>query len=224
MHALSLLLLQAIVPSVGEPTIDPDVIYYDYLESPGGRLRGGVVAVEPGNPLHTLTGEPPEKSLSPVTTLMDNGPVDNRVDLVFVGDGYQAAELPGYASDVDALLPGFFSREPLDAYISYFNVHRVDVTSIDSGVDNDPVLGVNKNTALDMAFWCSGTERLLCVNIPKASSQASSAPDFDQILALANSTKYGGTGFAASDMPPWPPRTARRSSSRCTSSATPWAT
>jgi hypothetical protein len=180
--------------------LDPEVIYYDYLETAGGRLRGGLLAVEPGNPLHTRTAGPPTEGLSPVTTLMDNGPPANRVDLVFVGDGYQAAELSGYATDVDALEPSFFAREPFDAYIAYFNVHRVDVTSIDSGVDNDPVQGVTKNTALDMQFWCGGTERLLCVNINKAYDHANSAPDVDQVLALANSSMYGGAGFPASDI------------------------
>ena len=94
------------------------------------RRWGGLVAVDPLNPLHTLRPEPLPESLSPVTTLMDNGPSANRIDLVFVGDGYQAGELGLYASDVDGILPVFFAKEPLDHYISFFNVHRVDVTSI----------------------------------------------------------------------------------------------
>ena len=204
MTSLLLLLLpsvaQSAVQSASEPTTADEVIYYDFLEHEGGALRGGRVAVEPGNPLHTLTTQPLPEGLSPVTTLMDNGPVTNRIDLVFVGDGYQAAELPAYASDVDGILPVFFAKTPLDHYISFFNVHRVDVTSVDSGVDNDPVQGILKNTALDMAYWCGGTERLLCVNVGKAYNHANGAPDVDQVLGLANSSMYGGAGYPSSDL------------------------
>jgi len=72
----------------------------------------------------------------------------------------------------------------------------VDVTSTDSGVDNDPVQGVQKQTALDMTYWCGGTDRLLCVNVGKANNQAANAPDVDSILALANSGTYGGAGYS----------------------------
>lgn len=168
-------------------------IYYDYIED--GALRGGRVPLDPTNPLHADTGQMAFASTSPVTTLLDNGPSANRIDIVFVGDGYTAGELGQYALDVDAVWPTFLDEAPLDAYASYFNIHRVDVTSTQSGVDNDPVQGIFKQTALDMSYWCSGTDRLLCVNVSKANAQARNAPGHDCVLALANSTTYGGAGY-----------------------------
>ncbi len=197
---LLLLALQVAAADAGQPVEAARFVYYDYLESSGDRLRGGRVLVQPGNPMHERTGEPLPESLDPVTTLMDNGPTANRIDLVFVGDGYQAGQLGTYASDVDGILPVFFAKEPLDHYVAFFNVHRVDVTSTDSGVDNDPVQGIARNTALDMAYWCGGTERLLCVNVNKAYNRAGAAPDIDQVLALANSSKYGGAGYPGSEL------------------------
>jgi hypothetical protein len=67
-------------------------------------------------------------------------------------------------------------------------------------VDNDPVRGIERDTALDMEYWCFNTERLLCINVAKAYQAASSAPDIDQVIAIANSTKYGGAGYPASDL------------------------
>lgn len=172
----------------------PPVIFYDYVEN--GVLRGGVVPVDPTNPL--LSNDPGESrvSRSNWVTVVDNGPPANRVDIVVVGDGYTAAELGDYAAHVDTIVPAFFSEPPLDAYASYFNVHRVDVVSNESGVDNDPTQGVRRDTALDMEYWCSNTERLLCVHTGKANNQAANAPEKDQILAIANSTKYGGAGYS----------------------------
>jgi hypothetical protein len=46
-----------------------------------------------------------------------------------------------------------------------------------------------------MGYWCSGIQRLLCVNVSKANAQANSAPGKDSVLALANSGTYGGAGY-----------------------------
>ena len=135
-----------------------------------------------------------------VETILDNGASSNRIDLVFVGDGYQAAEIGAFAPRAVAALEELFQYEPFTSYQPYFNAHRVDVISNDSGVDNDPDQGISRDTALDMAFWCGGTERLLCVSVSKAWAAATNAPDVDQIFAVANSTKYGGAGYPSNDI------------------------
>lgn len=192
-------------------------IYYDYLE--GDTLSGGSIVADPTNPLHAridvaesggsgtvsgaagLTSSGAQVGASSSSTpIVNNGPSANRIDIVFVGDGYTEEEMPSYASDVARIVPQFFNKEPLKEYASYFNVHRVDVISAESGVDHDPTTGILKNTALDMQYNCSGIARLLCVNVTKAYNQALSAPEVDQILAIANSSTYGGAGYAASDL------------------------
>ena len=67
----------------------------------------------------------------PVTSIRENGDPSNRVDIVILGDGYTADELAKYASDVEKGIDGFFSQDPFKEYQDYFNVHRVDVISID---------------------------------------------------------------------------------------------
>ncbi len=132
--------------------------------------------------------------LSSVKTILNNGLV-NRVNVVLIGDGYTNSQLSQYADDAQNISDKFLDQEPLKSYKSYFNVHRVDVISAQSGVDNDLSNGRKRDTALDMNYWCSGIERLLCVNIQKAKQYAANAPKVDQILAIANSTKHGGAGY-----------------------------
>ena len=67
-------------------------------------------------------------------------------------------------------------------------------------MDNDPTQGVQKNTAMDMGFWCNGIDRLLCVDVGKAYQYAGNAPDVDLVLALANSSTYGGAGYPPQDL------------------------
>jgi len=140
------------------------------------------------------------RGVTNVVTLIDNGPPSNRIDLVFVGDGYLAQELDSYEVHVNNAVDAFFGIEPLQSYLPLFNVHRVDVVSNESGVDNDPVNGIEKDTAMDMGFWCSGIERLLCVNTSLAWGYANNVPSTDAILAVANSSMYGGAGYSSAEI------------------------
>lgn len=169
-------------------------VYYDGLDR-DGQLTGGVILLE--RPLIDRS-LPPTDARS--VTIIDNGPTANRIDLVCVGDGYLEGELGLYASHVTESLAGFFAQVPFSTYATLFNVHRVDVVSNESGVDNDPVPGIDRDTALDMAFWCGGIERLLCVDVGKAYAHALNAPDLDQVFASANSTMYGGAGYTDSEL------------------------
>jgi len=193
--------LALLAPRAGaqEPVLVTDDVFYDVI-LPDGTLAGGRTQIVVPDRSQIV-----DRIAAPMTTLtaLSLGPVPdpaNRVDIVYVGDGYTAAELGAYASHVAAIQPTFFNKEPFDTYENYFSVHRVDVASNESGVDNDPNQGVMRDTAMDMAYWCGGTERLLCVSVFKATSFANNAPDVDQIVAIANSSKYGGAGYSSSNL------------------------
>ncbi|MGH7242334.1 MAG: M64 family metallopeptidase [Phycisphaerales bacterium] len=131
----------------------------------------------------------------------DRGLANNRVNLVFVGDGYLSSQLGQYAIDVQSGAARLFSYEPFKTYQNFFGIYRVDVVSQVSGVSNDPTNGINRNTPLQMAFWCNGIDRLLCVNTTAARQYANNAPfPPDQVLAVANSLKYGGAGYGSVDV------------------------
>src|SRR6187200_2987027 len=110
-------------------------------------------------------------SAQTLTNIRDTGPSDNRIDIVVLGDGYTQAELPKYASDVDRFMDGFFDQEPFREYQNYFNVHRIDIVSSESGADHpsrNP--SVFKNTALDGTYDCGGIQRATCVNFSKVNA------------------------------------------------------
>lgn len=173
-----------------------ETVYYDTLDA-NGALTGGQVEMWVPSRSAPVELRPAPAVLLSTSVLVNPA---NRLDLVFVGDGYTAAQLAIYATQVNTASNSFFNKVPYSTYRNYFQVHRVDVTSVDSGVDNDPSQGVLKNTAMDMKFWCNGTERLLCVNVTKAYGFANNAPDVDLVAALANSTTYGGAGYPSNDL------------------------
>lgn len=158
-----------------------------------GHLSGGLYEV----PQTLLEGEPQSLDGFSGRGFTD----DNRIDLVIVGDGYTASEMGQYQLDATAIADDFFRYEPFIRYEPYFRVTTVEVISNQSGVDNDPSPGINRDTAMDMAYWCNNIERLLCVNVSAARGFAfAGAPDVDQILAIANSSKYGGAGYSSNDL------------------------
>lgn len=169
-----------------------------------GILTEGVHVCYPGED-GLLTGQIVEMQIEPsVLEIQSRGKSrgigDNRLDLVFVGDGYTAAEMTTYHNHVDNVVDDFFRYEPYTTYEPYFRIHAVEVVSNESGVDNDPTQGINRDTALDMAYWGNGIERLLIVNVSKAYSYTTGLIDVDQVLAVANSSKYGGAGYPSSNL------------------------
>ena len=132
----------------------------------------------------------------PVQTIVNNGDPANRVDIVILGDGYTAAEMSKYQSDIQQFVQLMFEQEPLKEYQRFFNVHRIDVASAESGSDH-PENNTFRNTAFDSAYNCGGIQRLICANTSKAANVAfnSLAPSqIDLIILIVNDPVYGGSG------------------------------
>ena len=85
--------------------------------------------------------------------LQITGPPSERLNLVIMGDGYQAHELDQFRADVDRNLNVQWSIEPFRSYRHYFNVYRLEIVSQDSGISCDPDDGnVKRNTPLRLGF------------------------------------------------------------------------
>ncbi|OKJ93495.1 peptidase [Streptomyces sp. CB03234] len=151
----------------------------------------------------TAEDRPPVTETATVFPVQTTGPADKRFNLVLLGDGYTAEQLPEFRADVDKHLNVLWSIEPFASYRSYVNVWAVEVPSAESGVDCDPDLGApRRDTPLGMGFWggcdANSVQRLLTVDSGAASALADLVPGSTsanrQIVALANSDTYGGAG------------------------------
>ncbi|HEX8293221.1 MAG TPA: M64 family metallopeptidase, partial [Pyrinomonadaceae bacterium] len=132
----------------------------------------------------------------PFETIVNNGDPSNRVDVAILGDGYTAAEISKYRADVQQFMQGFFEEEPFREYQRYFNVHRIDVASAESGSDH-PEAGTFRNTAFDSAYNCAGIQRLICAHLGKVETALTNslAPaQRDLVILLVNDETYGGSG------------------------------
>ncbi|WP_328718363.1 M64 family metallopeptidase [Streptomyces sp. NBC_00247] len=131
-----------------------------------------------------------------VTVLSQTGPSAARMDVAIIGDGYTASQQADFLADARARWAEVTAVEPYRSYTGLFNVWAVGAVSAESGISGDPTAGVVKNTALGSYFWCSSTERLICVDLAKVKTYAAKAPAADLVVVVSNSTKYGGAGYS----------------------------
>lgn len=143
-------------------------------------------------------------SLSVSAAVVDSfrikGPVGNRVNIVFLGDGYQATEMDLYRQHTKTMLQHMFDEgeEPFARYTNFFNAHRIEVLSSQSGAD-DPSEMIYRDTALDATYDCASISRLICIDQFRAQKimDAALAPlqiRDDMRIASVNDTQYGGSG------------------------------
>ncbi|GAA2089546.1 M64 family metallopeptidase [Actinomadura alba] len=158
-------------------------------------LSGQVLDAEPA-----AADEVGEAAVVPIQVTGDPA---KRFNFVILGDGYTAADMPKFRADVDEHLSTLWAFEPWKTYRSYVNVYAVEIVSGESGVSCDPDLtSARRTTPLKMGFWggCNpaSVQRLLTgdnaaidgyANLVTGTTNANR-----QVLALANSTTYGGAG------------------------------
>ncbi|MET8682337.1 M64 family metallopeptidase [Streptomyces sp. NPDC004647] len=172
---------------------DRDGHRVEYFSSPTAHPRH--VEVPAATPRRLAGGSGSLAGDGDVTPIVENGPTDDKLDVVVIGDGYTSAELDRFHTDAKEKWHEITGVEPYTRYQNLFNVWAVDAVSAQSGVSGDPSQDVVKDTALDTYFWCDGLERLLCVDTDKVEGYAAKAPEADLVIVVANSAKYGGAGY-----------------------------
>ena len=130
-----------------------------------------------------------------VKTILDNGPTENRYDLVILGDGYTEGEQGDFDKDARNVSAALFEEEPYKTLAGYFNVHTVFRASVESGADHpDADPPVYRDTAYGARYDTGGTGRCLYIaNTSLALRDASLAPAVEgRMIVLVNDSRYGG--------------------------------
>jgi len=133
-------------------------------------------------------------------TVEQNGTRAQRINLVFLSEGYTAADMPNFATHVNTAVNFLFSKEPWQQYRSYCNVYRIEIASNESGCDNGNSSGPGglRDTYFNAGFNSPTVGQLLTLG-GTGTSRAytllnSLVPEYDQPVVLVNDTKYGGAG------------------------------
>ena len=141
-----------------------------------------------------------------MTQILSSGPVGSKVNVAVLGDGFAAGtDQTTYNNKVqDLLLNGLFRHDYYFEDIQAFNVFRVNLISVDSGVgtkqyNNGTLLSTTtKNTALGIYYSGSWSHCWLEWG-PNSGTLINNAlntwvPDHQIVLILLNNPGFGGCG------------------------------
>ncbi len=141
-----------------------------------------------------------------MTQILSSGPTGTKVNIAVLGDGFaDGADQTKYNNKVnDLLFNGLFKNDYYFEDIQAFNVFRVNLISVDSGVgtktyNNGTLLStVTKNTAL--GYYYSGSwSHCWLEGGPNTGTLVNNAlnlwvPDHELVLILLNNPGFGGCG------------------------------
>jgi len=126
--------------------------------------------------------------------IQNNGDSNEKVDLVFIAEGYTADQQEKFVADAKRFTEALFATSPYTSHRSDFNVWAVELVSEESGTDISGK-GVFKNTALNTGYYTFGLDRYLTTRDIKSIRDAVWNVPCDAIFLLINASTYGGGGM-----------------------------
>jgi hypothetical protein len=129
-----------------------------------------------------------------IKALKQNGPAHDKVDLVFVAEGYTAGQWEKFQTDAARFTEHIFGVEPFKTWHSRFNVSAVFRASAEEGAD-EPTKGSFKNTILSASYNALGTPRYLLMNDNRMMRDTAGVVPYDYLIVLVNTARYGGGGI-----------------------------
>ena len=149
-----------------------------------------------------------------VDTLLRNGDRSNRINLVYLSDGFKAAELASFITNCNNINNELFLQTPFSQYKNFFNSFAVRVPSTQSGAVHPATASdesssggqpyANPSIYFNSTFDYYSIHRLLVPQNYTGINNvlASNLPDYDLGFIVVNSPYYGGSGgsFATSSI------------------------
>ena len=148
------------------------------------------VAVDPEDPGIDRAPPPPLR----VWAVQKSGEPRDKVDLLLMGDGYTAAEMPLWHEDARRLAEMLFAVSPFKERRADFNVWAVDTPAGESGVSR-PSDGVWRRSPLRATYDAFGSERYVLAFDNRRLREAAGAAPYEFVQIAVNERKYGGGGI-----------------------------
>lgn len=122
------------------------------------------------------------------------GDPHEKVDLVFIAEGYIAEDLEKFKADINRFTEYLFTIEPYRSHRHDFNIYGIFRPSPERAMD-EPRQRVYKKTNLNASFNAFDLDRYMLIDDNhRLRAMAAQAP-YDTIVVLVNSSRYGGGGI-----------------------------
>lgn len=166
------------------------VIIYERLRKDGSYNELALFEIDPQD---KLINREQENSFA-VTPILNNGHPQNKVDIVFIAEGYTANEMEKFRNDVKRHVGYLFDIEPYKSHKDDFNIWAVESVSLESGTDI-PHHDIWKQTAANSNFYTFRSDRYLTAENQTLVCKLCSNAPCDAMYVIVNTEKYGGGGI-----------------------------
>jgi len=138
----------------------------------------------------------PADRINPYTVniIADNGPAQEKLDIVILGDGYSSEEMEKFRSDAKRLSGVLLGAEPFKSRSRDINIRSVETPAEQAGV-NKPHHGVFRHTPLSVSYSAFDSERYALTYDNKTVRDVASAVPYEFMVILLNERTYGGGGI-----------------------------
>jgi hypothetical protein len=123
-----------------------------------------------------------------------NGPSQDKVDLLIVGDGYTKGEMKKFEAAARRLADHLFAVSPFKERAKDFNVWALALPTEESGVSR-PSTGVHHASPLGTRYDIFGSERYVLTTDNRALRELAQFAPYEFIEILVNNETYGGGGI-----------------------------
>jgi hypothetical protein len=129
-----------------------------------------------------------------VNIIADNGPAQEKLDIVILGDGYSSREMEKFRGDARRLSGVLLGAEPFKSRSNDINIRSVETPAEQSGV-NKPHHGIFRHTPLSVSYSAFDSERYALTYDNKTVRDVASAVPYEFMVILLNERTYGGGGI-----------------------------
>jgi hypothetical protein len=130
-----------------------------------------------------------------VFEVQQTGDPHNKVDFVFIAEGYTAAEKDKFKSDLERMTGYLFSVEPYKSLKDRFNIKGIFRPSAEPAMD-EPRQRLYKKTLLNASFNAFDLDRYMLIEEDHRMHEIAGQVPYDAIIVLVNSKRYGGGSIA----------------------------
>jgi hypothetical protein len=123
------------------------------------------------------------------------GDPHDKVDFVFVAEGYTAGDKDKFKADVGRMTEFLFSIEPYKTLKDRFNIRAVFRPSPEKGMD-EPRQGAYRKTVLNASFNAFDLDRYMLIEEDHRMHEIAGQVPYDALIVLVDSKRYGGGSIA----------------------------
>lgn len=145
--------------------------------------------------------DPDDKSISrdsendfKVTPVIVNGEPSEKVDLLFIAEGYTSSQMEKFRKDVEKFTEYLFDIEPYKSRSKDFNIWAVESVSDEEGTDI-PHEGIWRRTVAGSNFYTFKSDRYLTAPDQTVVAKLAANAPCDAMYVIVNTSKYGGGGI-----------------------------